>query len=523
MKNKFYDFCNNFIYVVFALFSIAILATRIYSFVTYFSSSKVLELGSLVGLVVVAFIFCLLYKKDFINKVADFLKKSIKCISNKVMLIVITVSSLISKLVLLFLFQIDSSKHPDIENYWSFIQQLSKNGKIVDNISYATRFSYTVIYSTFYVPITKLLNIDNILSLNVYLCVLFSICALLIYDLVKYYKGKNWAFATSMLWVLLPLGMVEPLLLVHENGFVVLHIIAIWLYFRVLPSLNKLIFKAITVIGIGLILAYAAHFNKFAIICILAVVIVEFLKLVEQKINVKNLVSAVAILLVLTISYVGVGSLCTTFKENVINIDNDMTAKSYSVPYAWGLYLGFNYDSHGTWNEKDRDIFKKYKDFDNKQDAQAYQKKLVLDRISEYKKNPIKLFGLYFNKLDELWAKDFNPVLYGIGNNINDKVLTWHDGIIQSFINVIFLFIDIILAFVLVGSIKLKNNKHKKEIFLLNYLKMFLIGCTVAVIPFEVTCKYSSHMLFVFLILIVMSLPDFKYNMDKLLLRKRNK
>ena len=518
MKTTFSDVLQKTVSVLFFSFILIILYVQIRTYLLSFEESKPIMVCAFFVLLFLAFL-PFIFKKH-IKTAYQQVKKTVSRLSVPSMLLLLAVFSVATKIACIYLFRIDSSRHPDIEMYWSFIRQLSTDGMITENVGYANSYYYTVIYSLLYLPLAKLIGTNNILLFNVCLSVLFTIASLLLFDTIKYYKGKDLAFVSVLLWNVLPTGMMEPLILVHENGFVFLHIVTIWILFRLVPAAKKTVQKYALVLLGAFILAYATLFNKFGLIVMIAYAIVSFFTFAEQKKkNVKTILAFGLPIVIIISCYLG-GSYCSAhLKERIIKSD-DQRDSSFSdeinVPYAWGLYVGANYESHGGWTDEDRNTFGKRAEFDTAEDAREYQITLVRDRFRSLCASPITLIHHIFNKLGSLWGSPFIPLSYDIGGPANTFLLHWKDGILFKLIIRILYLLNIAMSIVIVFSQFSQLKGHIKEQSYITYLKLFLIGCTIAVLPFEVSSKYMSHTIFIVAILTADSFGRFIEQTDRI-------
>ena len=487
--SKLYSFCDSAINKIFGILTFIILFVNILNIVDGDLIVGCIEL-ILLAILIVVILYCY-FRTDLFLKVSKIIKK----LSVAKMLTIIVVLSLLTKCFFLFLFRVDSSEHPDIAMYWSFIKQLANEGKIVENAEYAVRYSYTVMYSVFYLSFAKITHSTNIIHYELYLIILFTITAIFLFDLIKYHKGKNLAFVTTLIWILSPIGMTAPLALIHENGFLVFHIIVLWLLFRLRLSVQSIIIKICSVAAAGLILAYATSFNRFGIISIIAITILLVMSLIKRKWNWK----AFVVVLLIPAYFCTMLLFVSTIKDKCINkvVDSSEVVydTSYSLPNGWGLYLGANYEHSGRWNEEDFNTYEQFRNFDNPEDALNYQKKLVKNRYKEYLNSPQRILFLIIEKLKEMWGSQFISIYYdGFGQSeFSNWFFNSHNGLISKLTKKAFLMMAFIPVFFM--SLGYRRNlieKNESQTALLNYLRLFLIGATLVLLPFEVTFKYTS-------------------------------
>lgn len=508
--NKLSAFFATTISFAFACLSIWILIANITSFFGSFNKSKMLSAFSIL-LVLATFAFIFVFWKK-IKAGLRTIGNGIEKISVKKMFLIIILTSLITKIVSVFVFKIDSSLHPDITMYWSYIQQLAQKGTVTEHASYALRYVYTLIFSTFFLPVAKVVGTNSILIFNVYLSVLLTISAILVFDLVKYYKGKKIAFVSSMLWVLYPLGIVEPLLLVHENSFVFFHSLVIWLWFRLIPSTKKKYVKIIIFIISVVIILYATMINAFGLFSICSYLLITVIKVFKNKIKLVSVLTAVFLILALPLSYVAAKNIRINYVNSVVDASNyDISAKEKALSYGWTIYVGLNYESKGSWSLEDRDMYFTYETMD-KEEALEYQKNLIKDRVQFYLDNPVRIIIHINDKMESIWTNSFNPVNYDYGGSVNKFLVEWKGGIIHSTSIRIIGFLNVIFAFVLAFSIRKKDKNNKKDYIL--YMMAFSIALTMVLMLTEVTPKYSSHIMFIYFILLVNGFNAFVHNMD---------
>ena len=504
------EFFNKIVCFVFAFFSFIFFISKSFIFINSFSKNNCLFIISIILLIISFFSIILFY-----NKIKDILVcilNRIRKISYKKMFLLLFLLSLITKAIVIVSFRVDSSKHSDIERYWSFINQLRTNGVITENVSYATRYSYTLMYSTFFYPLI-LFDVKHILVYNLYLAFLMSVASVLLFDLIKYYKGKNIAFVSILIFILHPICVLQPVLLVHENSLIILNSISIWLLYRVFPSCNKKFFKVLSVISALLLLSYASTINKFGIVSIIAVILV-FITCNLNNNSFKLSITRIILFLIIVIISYGVVSLSTdSFKKSVIESYSSYVIEKdeKNVPYGWPFYVGMNFKTHGEYNVDDAIKYFKY---DNSSNVDVYQYKtsLIKNRVLFYYNSPVKLLKHIIEKYFVIFG-DFNPLSYEYGEGwLNDFFLYCKNGFIYSFFIRTIYYINYIISIVFLLSIKnLKNNKT--DVCYIDFMKLFVIGVSLILLFTEVTPKYSSHMFFMLIILAINSLKNFDSNL----------
>ena len=444
----------------------------------------------------------------FLNKVAEF----IRGISASKMIATIVIISLLTKIILLFTLQIDSSKQEDIKMYWNFIQQLTDKGYITENAEYAVNYRYTVIYSAFFLPVTKLFAANNILICNLYLIILFTAASCLLFDTVRYCVGKNYAFVAVLLCNLIPVGMLQPLYLCHENLFIVFHIVAIWFFFRVAPACNSMALKAVSVMASAVCMAFVAVVNKFGLISMVALGIVAFIKLVRKGSVLKGLLKVICVLLAFAVAYFGMNTVTQRYTDRVIDQASVFQTEKYNFGYGWVLFVGANYNSSGVWNYDDYDQYYTHSDLKSEEEVFNYQKSLIVCRYNDYLHHPLR-FANHLNNKMKIISKTFNTLNVNLGGKVNAFIAEGLNGYVALVVEGAFALLNIIIAFVML----LSNRKGVGDENALNtYMKLVMMGICFCLLVVEVAAKYASVLLFIYLSITVMQLPGFYKNIDGL-------
>lgn len=509
-KLSAHTFFNNAICIMFEVLAVWILFSRMTFFTNKSSDNTFIRIVIFVGLLV-SFAVILFLAGKF-KAIYHNIKKAIANLSCGKMIFIIVAVGLVTKLSLLFILQIDSQQHGDFAKYWSFIQQLTNSNEITEDIEYAIRFPYTLIYATVFIPFTKIFGVSSILITNIYLVILFTVGSVLLFDTVKYHKGKNYAFVTAMLWICMPLGMIEPLLLVHENALVFFHILAIWLFFRVLPACKNKILKLICLLATAFVISYAAIINQFAYISIIAFIIICFIKLFKSKSRLKAFVSFVLVFVVLACSSVLCNVARNTYVENVVKGELTGAVATHELPFAWVLYVGASYEYAGSWNTEDFNTFIKYREIESVDEAKEYQIKIIKERYIDFLNHPAKLAKHLNNKMEVL-NYPFSPINYDAGSKVNDFIMHGLNGHIQDARMAVYSLINVYVGLALVLTFR-KRSEYDGHSSLPVYLMLFVIGNFMIMLLVETMPKYSSHLLFVYTTLISLGMNNIKHNIN---------
>lgn len=508
-------FINTFVNVVFIVFSGLIMLSMLVSIADKFGSSIV---AIAVGLLLIVLLVMYLL---FSNKLMKIIKPKVLNPTNKLsakqLALIIFAFSFISKTVFVVLFGNDANLHPDMKIYLSFANQIADNGVVDRFVSYALRHSYTFIFGLFLSPIAKFLG-GSTEVLNIYMSLLISIANVLLFDILKMYVNKRICFCGIMLYNILPIGLFQTQLLVHENAILFFHILSLWLFLKFFDDRYNLLVKIIFLVIASLVISFGAKINISGIVIIISMIIYSAVVLFK-KITLKNVIKFVCILLSISVC-LGVNTkLCELAKDRYIDktMAEDVKSNSDVLPFGfgWGLYVGFDYDSNGTITASDADEY--YKEFDNELDEKNYRLQLIQNRIENCAENPIKLINHFLNKLKILWGTPFLPFAYEQGNSINEFVLKGAGGLFNKIFNLESMFAFLIVYFMtFISSFKLSFKKNRDK-YLNLYFKLVIIGLTLIFLFVEVTPKYTSHLPILMLAILILQIQNYNRNATDLI------
>lgn len=401
--------------------------------------------------------------------------------------------SAVTKIFLVFLFDNNADLHPDMAMYRSYAEQYAATGKITEGAGYAYQHSYMAFYGLILSPFAKLFGADTKVF-TVLLSVLHSVAMVLLFDTLRHYIKKELAFFVLMLYCILPVGLLQTQLLVHENALFFFHILAIWLFERAFRKKTHWLAGIFLVFAAAIVLAMGKSVNAAGRVFFISFGIYAVAKTFSAKITIKKCASLVCVIAILVGCYVGSTSMLRSLKENTLVVDRENQSISYSYPYGWSLYVGLNYDSAGGWTEEDAAIYSYYETFGNKEDAIQYQKGLLEQRTQMYKENPLKIPVHLFNKIKHLWGEQILPFAYEQGNSINDFILHGMGGMINKACSLTIKISSLLIYLIILLGQWRKLKYGEEEINPDLHFRMAIIGVTLALLLFEVTPKYVSHL-----------------------------
>lgn len=470
----------------------------------------------LISFVILVFLFLLAF---FGSTVISTLKKFIGKLSVKKMFLIILIGSFTVHALYMLIFPIDSSIHPDIYVYVNTIKQLVESGAVVENANYLA--TYPHMFATaicFFLP--AVIFGANVTAFNAFISLLYIGAAVLLFDTIRYVANKNVAFITAILFVLVPTQLFLSQFLVHENFMVITTVIAFWLVFRVIPSVDKLYKKILLTVPLGVIIAFCTRVNAFAVFLYLVIGVYALVKLLRCYSH-RRLIAYASACAISIVSFV----LITLGFSAVMKNSLPEVASADTLPFGWSLYLGINYETSGAWNQKDVDVYYHVEEGWTNDDIKNYQKTLIKNRLGELFSSPDRLIKLLFNKFKTSWGNWEYPVGYANECISSDGAKTFYNKVVYKPLVVINELIFIGCAFMLVVSARPRELNGGYE----SACKLLLIFVALVLLAVESNAKYSMFIPSVFILLAALCYKNFftvsenfKSNVRKLLSKKTN-
>lgn len=408
--------------------------------------------------------------------------------------------SVVTKVTLVFVLDFDADWHIDTSMYRSFAEQLAESGKVVENRDWALSYKYTFIYGVFLSPFAKLFGSDT-KALTASLSVLISVCMVLLFDILKKYTGKEIAFVVLMLYNILPMGLFQTQQIIHENGLVICHIIAFWLFWKSFYCKKRPVVQLLLVIFASFILSIGKSINASGRVFTISFGIYAFIKLCENGFSFKKIVKWLCIVMALLVFYMGASTVSNIAVNSLVQDAEEYSVDEKKVMYGWSLYLGLNYESSSVFDTEDYELYNQYKQMDNVEEAKEYQTNLIKERAQQYIDEPIKIPLHLINKVRVLWGTQKlsfdiveTPINEIIQQNENGQKNVDIAGIVYLLLRLFnqgsFI---LIYAFLLMSKLFRIRNKNSR-VTPMYHFQMCVIGVTVALLLFEVTPKYTSHL-----------------------------
>ncbi|MBK6087613.1 glycosyltransferase family 39 protein [Ruminococcus difficilis] len=452
----------------------------------------------LIAIILIGITLFVMFGERIFNKLRSLLRK-ISSISVGKMALFLFLFVVISKIFFVFLFNNDADKTIDMRLYKSFATQIANNGIITENTVPASMYKYQVIYGLFLSPVVKIFGNDS-RALTAYLSILFAIAVVLLFDIIRVYTGKTKAFVGLLLFNILPVGLFETQLLIHETPLLFFYILSFWLLLKSLNHNYHIVLRLITLLLSAILIAFGNKINQGGTVVIISYCIFALALFCKDRITAKRVIWFLTTVCCYALCFVVISGICTSYVNSVVKpSETDSVLIEHStenrLTLGWGLYLGTNIEHAGHWNKEDHETYQKYTEFDNQEDALDYQKEIINERVQVFVDKPWIIPGHLFRKIKGLWGGLFLPFAYEEGNSINSFVLHGLHGLIYKAICAIGYLSFILLCTVILFSHKRHKNCDINSFYSpISQFKMMIIGLTSVLFLFEVMPKYVSHM-----------------------------
>lgn len=455
-------------------------------------------LGSLV--LIFALLFLYKFYDAIMNKICSALA-FVKRISYIKMLIILVFVSLFTKLVCIFVFRIDSiNSHPDINVYITTSKELARNGFASKYGGYCYSYSHMFWFSVFLLPITKVFG-DSQIAFSIYLSVINTISVFLFFDVVTKVFSKDRAFVILIAFVLLPSQILLPQYITHENALLFFLSITVWLYFKVIPSIqNSFIKKCIYVLFI-LNLFFCYMVNGLGLVIFLAFFILFIIELLRKKTKRYLLVTSVK-----CISIIGIlilGSIIT----NYIQLSHTQLEQNYvrGNKVLWTLYVGSNSNTKGAWSIEDCNNWDNLPEETDELAIDNYRKELLIDRYVDLISHPKNLILLFKDKFSIMWSDFTYSITFANETIPNKEIKHIYNQYLFKLLTLLNYFVLFVVSAFGLQSIIINRRKKTNTFFI--FLELFLLGSTALLMLTELSNKYTISLQLVFFIVSLCAIP----------------
>lgn len=474
-------------YISIALFALIILSKVFYLFDIIFFPIAIV--GS-----VVLVLFCVIVFKfnNVISEKISIVLSKLSSLSYSKMLISVIGLSLITKTIAIIVFQINSiNHHPDINVYVTTSQDLVELGYAQHYADYCFSFSHMYWFAAFLTPVTALFGISQI-AYSVYLTIVLTIVAGLLFDLVTYVSTKEYAFSILLLFLLMPSQILLPQYITHEIASLLFLSLFLWLYFKKFHQ-SKNRWKKATIFGLSLLaLFFCSALNSLGLVAIFAAIIIYLIEIIrkrDKKALKYSAIKCISLVLVFVLGTLLLGAV----QQNHSHLDPN---KVPTNKVLWTLNVGSNYDSKGGWflDEKWEDY---PKSFDSKEIA-AYHKELINSHYMDLLNPPTKLLNHIKNKLVTVWGDFSYSISFSNETITNDRVRQVYNRYLFKPLSLLNYFV--LFAIAVWGLIGLIKSRKKSKPLIMVFFELYLLGTTALLLITECSNKYVISIIPVFII-----------------------
>lgn len=474
MKNIEYAF--RYIFIVLIAIIIGIKCAYLYSILP-----SALATAGTIGIIllcIVAFVFFQRLLNAFSLKIIW-----LNQLSYKKMIAIIMLFSLITKLLAIAIFRIESlNDGSDIDVYVTTALELGTTGVATSYAGYLTSFSHMFWFGCFLAPVASIFGISQI-AFSIYLSIILTISSALLFSAFAEQVGKHKSFLVFLLINALPGTILLPQYITHEIALQFFESIAIWLYFRCLPNCKNMLVRMALFVFFVFSLLFATMMNAAGLVMCIAFGLLFFVKFIRAC-TIKSFGEFAAKAMVL-VGIICIGSTAAV----IIQREHCDVPENYILEdkLLWTLYVGSNVEHSGQWNLDDSVEFSSYDQNLSYDEIQQFRKDKVITRYQQLLNNPSDWWCLIKQKLITIWGVFGysilftnetipNPSMQEIYNSLLDRPLLLIEYA-ASVISCIICLVDVI-----------RQRKESSDFILL--IQLFLMGTTAMLILTECRNKY---------------------------------
>ncbi len=339
----------------------------------------------IIGICVVSILIVIIWKKkDYIEHIMCQLDRT----SPYKLMLILFFFSFLTKLSCLLFINIDSRLfNTDTYAYQKTASEIIICGKAITYADYFFGFSHQLFFSLYLIPVIQLFG-ESQIALGLFFDFMISISIVLMFDIFREPIKQSKAFLALLIYSALPSSILLAVAITHETVFLFLFVISLWLYFRILPTIQKFASRALVLFLSLLFLVLASKLNAIGYVaCIAYIIMVLF----SNKSPFERVRIVIAFLLVFALSFFASDLLVERF------IDKDKVSSPKINSIEWTLFIGSNADSLGKYNSEDQDQFgwhsKDLNTFVDKTDEEVKEIRhnLLINRYETLLQNPFKL------------------------------------------------------------------------------------------------------------------------------------
>lgn len=402
-------------------------------------------------------------------------------------IVFIVALSVITKLLMTLIFDINSLVHPDINVYITTASELVTKGYAETYAQYCYNFSHMYWFAVVLMPVIALFGINHT-AIAIYMIILNTISIVVLYDVVRNIYSNKVAVVIFTIFCLMPSQMLLPNFVTHEQVLTLFIALSVWLLFVVLQRREFVLYKILIFICICINISFAVVINSAGLVLVIAICIIFLLQMIN-KINMENILLFCAKIVVLVSFVLLIGQVASKIQIEHSRL-NPTTIKENKI--VWTLYVGSNVETKGTWSIDDANRFGILED--NYTREEVLEKKLELLRIRymDLIKNPHNILYLVESKLNTIWTIFTYPLGYAnelIGNDFTKVV---YNSILYKIFLLIEYLIEVTLSICTIGCIHIRRRENVLGFYV--FMELYLMGMTVLLLLTECNNKYTISM-----------------------------
>jgi hypothetical protein len=372
----------------------------------------------------------------------------------------------------------------DYKMFFDTAAALSRS--FVINSRYVALFPHIMGYSLFLSFFFSIFGVSTLLPpvLNVCLSVL---AMMLSYYICRRLFGPKAAVSAALLWIVFPSQTIFNMQALSEPLYCTL-LVAVWavvvFYERRQASLTIRQLLLLST-GLSLLLVFFNMSRPLAMIQIIA--FSAWLLLVNKTpaVRVKKYIFLLFILAFYALfSAMGNSYIALRLGEAPAGIP------------GYSMYVGFNAESKGAWNEKDASLLSSYNSRPG-WSAGRTQRQMALDTLIKLRSGGINYPRLFYDKYMIFLGDDSSAVYYARASLRHIEALSVVSNIFYFFV----------VVFAVIGAVRAMRTGHRSPLFM---ICLYAVGLTLAHMLTEVAGRYHYSMTVAFLFLAAYGLNNSK-------------
>lgn len=406
------------------------------------------------------------------------LQPKIELINSKLAIGLIVFITFVSRI--LWICNISVVPLADFNTYHIFAESMSK-GEIIGHgyiALFPHYFGYPSILALFY----KIFGSSKLVALVLNVVISCGI-ALLLYKIGSKISNTFCGLISSLLWALWPSQILYTSLICTEYLYTFLVLLCTYFFIVLINRKRSLRMSLILFLLFGIACAVTNTIRPLALIVLIASVI-YYTVFFKESLTVRNK----AIITKAILSIIMVLSYALTSNFIAVSIEQLLGREISKKPVGFNLYVGFNYNSRGTWNIEDSNTLTEISKESGIKPQQIHDKlfAMALERVKSYSFEGIT--DLLMDKHKNMWVTDHDSLVYisaGIDKDLSNFDYYKYERLITKVSNFYYYLVLILCA---IGIARLiRKNEHDDAII---YFVLFILGMISVHMLVEVAGRY---------------------------------